>query len=150
MKTATLRSHPHLHPAPMSSTTAVAEDPRRFSMPFTMPNFSLPIPRPITWAVSALVDRLRRIDEATALPDRNTHTQPVQETAAGPQRQPFQQMPVPWTFLTSGYFIGFLIFVRFITLDHYKLNPMIVAGSRLEQNTRDSQSATAWSTSTWE
>ncbi|KAF9652879.1 hypothetical protein BDM02DRAFT_3088444 [Thelephora ganbajun] len=42
--------------------------------------------------------------------DRNAPVQPGQGTATRPQRQPFQQMPVPWTFLTSGYFIGFLIF----------------------------------------
>ena len=101
----------------MSSAIAVAEEPRWFSISFAMRNLSLPIPRPIAWAVSAFMARLRYIDEATAF-DRDTHAQPAQGAAAGPQRQPFQQTPVPWTFLTSGYFIGFLVFVRFTTLDH--------------------------------
>jgi hypothetical protein len=101
----------------MSSAIAVAEEPRWFSIPPGMRNLSLPIPRPIAWAVSAFIARLKQIDEATAL-DYNTHPQPTQGTADGPERQQFQQMPTPWTFLTSGYFIGFLIFVRFVTLDH--------------------------------
>lgn len=113
------RSHSHLHPAPMSSAIAVVEEPRQFSISFTMRNLPLPIPRPISRAMSIFMARLRRIDEAVAL-DYNTHVQPAQGTAAGPQHQPFQQMPVPWTFLTSGYFIGFLVFVCFITLDHWQ------------------------------
>ena len=101
----------------MSSAIAAAEEPPQFSISLAIRNFSLPIPRPIAWAMSAFMARLRRIDEATAL-DRNAHAQPAEGAAAGPQHQPFQQMPVPWTFLTSGYFIGFLIFVRFIAFDH--------------------------------
>lgn len=101
----------------MSSAIGVADGHRQFSMSLTMRNFSIPIPRPISWAASAFMARLRQIDEATALgySDHNTAAQPVQGTMTGPQRQPFQQMPVPWTFLTSGYFIGFLIYVRFVT-----------------------------------
>ena len=102
----------------MSSAITVAEEPRRFPIPLGMRNLSLQIPRPIAWAVSAFMARLKQIYEAMAL-DRNAHPQPTQGTATGPQQQEFQQMPVPWTFLTSGYFIGFLIFVRFVTLDHW-------------------------------
>lgn len=86
-----------------------------------MRNFSIPVPRPITWAVSAFMARLRRIDEAVALKlhssGRNAPAQLAQGAAAEPRSQPFQQMPVPWTFLTSGYFIGFLVFVRFTLSD---------------------------------
>jgi hypothetical protein len=87
-----------------------------------MHSFSIPIPRPIAWAASAFMARLRRIDQAMAFrldhPDRNIHSQFVRGTAAELQGQPFQQMPVPWTFLTSGYFIGFLVFVRSMLSDH--------------------------------
>ena len=93
-----------------------ADDPHRFPMSFTIRNLSIPIPRPITWAISAFMARLRQINEAAAL-DYNTLAQPAQGAAAGPQHQPFQQIPAPWTFLTSGYFIGFMIFVRFVTSD---------------------------------
>lgn len=95
----------------------MAEEPRWFSISLAMRNLSLPIPRPIAWAVSAFMARLRRIDEAMAL---DMHAQPAQGAAAGPQHQPFQQMPVPWTFLTSGYFIGFLVFVRFTASDYWR------------------------------
>ena len=114
-----ISSSMHLHPAPMSSAIAVAEDPRRLSMSFIMRNLSIPIPRPIAWAVSTFMARLRRIDEATAF-DHNTDSQYAQGMVAGPQRPPFQQTPVPWTFLTSGYFIGFLIFVCSIALGHWQ------------------------------
>ena len=103
----------------MSSAIAVAEEPRWFPILPGMRNLSLPIPRPIAWAVSVFMARLKQIDEATAL-DRNVHLQPTQGTAAGPQQQQFQQMPTPWTFLTSGYFIGFLIYVRFVALDYWQ------------------------------
>lgn len=86
-------------------------------MSLAMRNLSIPIPRPIAWAVSAFMTRLRQINEALDLLDRNTLAQPVQGVAAGPQRQPFQSMPAPWTFLTSGYFIGFMTFVRFTVSD---------------------------------
>lgn len=147
--TAALRSH--LHRTSMSSAGAVADEPRGFSTTFAMRNFSIPIPHPITWAVSAFMARLRKIDEIMALhdSDRNALAQPGQGAATGPQRQPFQQTPVPWTFLTSGYFIGFLTFVR--VLSHQttgKLNPMPVTGSRLEQDSRHSQSTTARTAST--
>ena len=121
--TAALRSIGyHLRPASMSSAVAVADGPRWSSMSSVMRNLSIPIPRPVTWAVSAFMARLRWIDEATASDylDRDTLTE-SQRTAAGPQRQPFQQTPVPWTFLTSGYFIGFMIFVRFITSGHWQV-----------------------------
>ena len=87
-----------------------------------MRNLSIPIPRPITWAVSAFMARLRWIDEATASVylDRDTLAGPAQGEAAGPRRQPFQQTPIPWTFLASGYFIGFMIFVRFIKSSHWQ------------------------------
>lgn len=80
-----------------------------------MRNFSIPVPRHITWAASAFMTRLRRIDEAMGFKlghsRRNALTRPPQGPAVEPHSEPFQQMPVPWTFLTSGYFIGFLIFV---------------------------------------
>lgn len=98
--------------------------------------FSVPIPRPVTWAISTVMARLRRIDEAIALklhhPHRNTLAQPPQGTGVESYSQPFQQMPVPWTFLTSGYFIGFLIFVRSISLVHRLSLTQSLAGSRLE------------------
>lgn len=79
-----------------------------------MRNFSIPVPRPITWAVSAFMARLRRINQAIAFKldhtRQNALSQPPRITAAEAHDQPFQPMPVPWTFLTSGYFIGFLIF----------------------------------------
>lgn len=85
-----------------------------------MRNFSVPIPRHITWAVSALMARLRRIEEAMAFKLGRSYphalTRPPQGTAVEPHSEPFQQMPVPWTFLTSGYFIGFLIFVCSVPL----------------------------------
>lgn len=103
----------------MSSAIAVAEEPRWFPIPPGIRNLSLPVTRPIAWVVSAFMARLKQIDEATAM-DRNTRPQPAQGTAAGPQQQQFQQMPTPWTFLTSGYFIGFLVFVRFAVLVHWQ------------------------------
>jgi len=113
----------HLLPASMSSAVAVADGPRWSSMSFMMRNLSIPIPRPVTWAVSAFMARLRWIDEATAsvYMDRDTLAGPAQGGTAGPRRQPFQQTPVPWTFLASGYFIGFMIFVRFITSGHWQV-----------------------------
>jgi len=103
----------------MSSATTAAEEHRQFPISFTVRNLPLPIPRPIARAASIFVARLRRIDEAMAL-DYNAYAQPARGAAVGPQHQEFQQMPVPWTFLTSGYFIGFLVFVRFTTLDHWQ------------------------------
>ena len=127
--------------------------PRFLPSACKMRNFSIPIPHHITWAVSAFMIRLRRIDEAMASKldhsHRNTLTQPSQSVAVEPRGEPFQQMPVPWTFLTSGYFIGFLIFVRSIPFRHrVEFNSVTVIGPRIEQDTRDSQSTTAWTTST--
>ena len=107
----------------MSLAVAVADGPRWSSMSSMMRNLSITIPRPINWAVSAFMARLRWLDEATASVylDRDTLAGHVEGGAAGPRRQPFQQTPVPWTFLASGYFIGFMIFVRFITFGHWQV-----------------------------
>ena len=91
-------------------------------MSFAMRNFSISTPRPITWAVSSFIARLKRIDEGLGFKldsgRRNSPAQLLQGPGIEPGNQPFQQMPLPWTFLTSGYFIGFLIFVRSVSSEY--------------------------------